>query len=98
MRLIEAFCAYAISYLKILKSCLFYYFVGTGSSCYSDPCQNGGSCTPGAYGGYDCYCYEPYYGMNCEYNITDGKYNASRHAALNIISKHNVSFYVFGDY
>uniref|UniRef100_A0A182NV34 Protocadherin-like wing polarity protein stan n=1 Tax=Anopheles dirus TaxID=7168 RepID=A0A182NV34_9DIPT len=36
--------------------------------CYSDPCQNGGSCVRRE-GGYSCVCTEQYTGVNCETSI-----------------------------
>ncbi|XP_049292738.1 protocadherin-like wing polarity protein stan isoform X2 [Anopheles funestus] len=36
--------------------------------CYSDPCQNGGSCMRRE-GGYSCVCTEQYTGVNCETSI-----------------------------
>ncbi|XP_035787631.1 protocadherin-like wing polarity protein stan isoform X1 [Anopheles albimanus] len=40
--------------------------------CYSDPCQNGGSCVRRE-GGYTCVCSEQYTGVNCETAITSLK-------------------------
>uniref|UniRef100_A0AAG5D0U0 Protocadherin-like wing polarity protein stan n=1 Tax=Anopheles atroparvus TaxID=41427 RepID=A0AAG5D0U0_ANOAO len=40
--------------------------------CYSDPCQNGGSCVRKE-GGYSCVCTEAYTGVNCETSIVSLK-------------------------
>ncbi|XP_058836851.1 protocadherin-like wing polarity protein stan isoform X3 [Topomyia yanbarensis] len=40
--------------------------------CYSDPCQNGGSCMRRE-GGYTCVCTEPFTGVNCETEIRNLK-------------------------